>query len=163
VDEGIVVPIALLRPQDFTDEHGAGGWFIASDLDEAALRGALPTGHVLGVGGASLTLAGLQLPGPAGRVLDVGTGCAIQAPRARRGADAVVATDISERALRFTALNALLNEVDGIEVRHGSLFAPVAGEQFERVVSNPPFVITPRVEGVPAYEYRDGGMAGDEL
>lgn len=163
LDEGIVVPLALLRPQDFTDDRGTGQWWIASDLDEAALHGALPTGHVLGVGGASLTLAGLQLPGPGGRVLDVGTGCGIQALRARHGADAVVATDISERALRFTALNALLNGVDGIETRHGSLFDPVAGEQFDRVVSNPPFVITPRVAGVPEYEYRDGGMAGDDL
>ena len=30
-------------------------------------------------------------------------------------------------------------------------------------MSNPPFVITPRVEGVPAYEYRDGGLVGDDL
>ena len=27
----------------------------------------------------------------------------------------------------------------------------------------PPFVITPRVEGVPVYEYRDGGLEGDDL
>ncbi len=163
VDEGLVVPLGLVRPQDFADASGAGQWFIASDLDEAALRGALPPGHVLGVGGASLTLAGLQLPAPAGRVLDIGTGCGIQALRARREADAVVATDVSARALRFTALNALLNDIDGIETRHGSLFEPVAGELFDRVVSNPPFVITPRVEGVPAYEYRDAGLAGDDL
>jgi methylase of polypeptide subunit release factors len=39
---------------------------------------------VLGVGGASLTLAGLQLPTSAARVLDVGAGCGIQALRARR-------------------------------------------------------------------------------
>lgn len=30
-------------------------------------------------------------------------------------------------------------------------------------MSNPPFVITPRLEGVPAYEYRDGGRVGDGL
>jgi len=30
-------------------------------------------------------------------------------------------------------------------------------------VSNPPFVITPRVADVPEYEYRDGGFTGDEL
>ena len=77
--------------------------------------------------------------------------------------DRVVATDISERALWFTQLNALLNGVDGIETRLGSLFVPVAGEEFDRVVSNPPFVITPRVAGVPEYEYRDGGMDGDDL
>lgn len=158
-----VVPRALLRPQDFADVDGAGQWWIASDLDEAALGGALPTGHVLGVGGASLTLAGLQLPTPAERVLDVGTGCGIQALRARRFAAHVVATDVSERALAFTRMNALLNDVDGIETRLGSLFEPVAGELFDRVVSNPPFVITPRVAGVPEYEYRDAGFAGDDL
>lgn len=154
---------ALVRPQDFADARGGGQWWIASDLDEAAIGGPLPTGHVLGVGGASLTLAGLQLPGHAGIALDLGTGCGIQALRARRSVDRVVATDVSARALEFTALNALLNDVDGIEVRRGSLFEPVAGELFDRVVSNPPFVITPRVDGVPAYEYRDGGMAGDDL
>lgn len=37
------------------------------------------------------------------------------------------------------------------------------GEVFDRVVSNPPFVITPRVAGVPTYEYRDAGLAGDDL
>ena len=75
----------------------------------------------------------------------------------------VVATDVSERALRFTRLNALLNGVAAISTRRGSLFEPVAGEQFDRIVSNPPFVITPRGEGVPAYEYRDAGLQGDDL
>ena len=168
VAEGEVVPLALVRPQDFADEAGAGQWWIASDLDEAALLaqrrgGTLPTDHVLGVGGASLTLAGLQLPDPVGRVLDVGAGCGIQALRARHYADSVVATDVSERALWFTRLNALLNDVDRIETRHGSLFDPVVGELFDRVVSNPPFVITPRVDGVPEYEYRDAGFGGDDL
>ena len=156
-------PFALVHPQPFADESGVGGWWIASDLDEAALGGPLPEDHVLGVGGASLTLAGLQLPGAAGRGLDVGTGCGIQALRARRSLDSVVATDISERALAFTRLNALLNAVEGIEVRRGSMFAPVEGETFDRIASNPPFVITPRAAGVPAYEYRDGGMIGDDL
>jgi methylase of polypeptide subunit release factors len=156
-------PLALVRPQPFSDTRGEGGWWIASDLDEAALGGPLPESHVLGVGGASLTLAGLQLPTHAQRGLDVGSGCGIQALRARRSVDAVVATDVSERALRFTRLNALLNGVEGIEVRAGSLFEPVRGEEFDRIASNPPFVITPRVAGVPAYEYRDGGMEADDL
>jgi methylase of polypeptide subunit release factors len=167
IEDDVVVPAALVRPQDYDDESGSGQWWIASDLDEAALAarggGVLPTDHVLGVGGASLTLASLQLPSPAARVLDIGAGCGIQALRARHACDRVVATDVSERALRFTRLNALLNDVDGIETRRGSLFDPVSGEQFDRVVSNPPFVITPRVDGVPEYEYRDAGYAGDEL
>ncbi|MDP3209772.1 MAG: SAM-dependent methyltransferase, partial [Rhodoglobus sp.] len=50
----------------------------------------------------------------------------------------------------------------------GSLFEPVEGERFDHIVSNPPFVITPRgTDGAPAavpdYEYRDGGMVGDAL
>jgi methylase of polypeptide subunit release factors len=161
--EGDVRPLAVVRPQSYADETGAGQWWIASDLDEAALGGPLPEDHVLGVGGASLTLAALQLPTPARRGLDVGAGCGIQALRARSGVSHVVATDISARALSFTRLNAMLNGVDGVETRLGSLFEPVAGETFDRVVSNPPFVITPRVDDVPAYEYRDGGMVGDEL
>lgn len=161
-DDGIR-PLSVIRPQAFVDTTGAGEWWVASDLDEAALGGPLPEDHVLGVGGASLTLASLQLPTAAGRGLDIGSGCGIQALRARRSVDHVVATDISERAVWYTRLNALVNAVDGIEVRQGNLFDPVAGEQFDRIISNPPFVITPRVAGVPAYEYRDGGRIGDEL
>ncbi|WP_295788571.1 methyltransferase [uncultured Microbacterium sp.] len=158
-----IAPAVLVRPQAFADDAGEVEWWIASDLDEAALQGPLPEDHVLGVGGASQTLARLQLTRRGGTALDLGTGCGIQSLRLRRLVDRVVATDISERALRFTRLNALLNGVDGIETRHGSLFDPVAGGTFDRVASNPPFVITPRVEGVPAYEYRDGGLEGDAL
>jgi hypothetical protein len=48
-------------------------------------------------------------------------------------------------------------------LRHGNLFEPVVGERFDRIVSNPPFVITPRRSGVPVYEYRDGGRVGDAI
>ena len=43
------------------------------------------------------------------------------------------------------------------------MFEPVAGERFGLIVSNPPFVITPRRADVPEYEYRDGGLIGDTL
>ncbi|MDP9027217.1 MAG: class I SAM-dependent methyltransferase [Actinomycetota bacterium] len=158
-----VVALVDLRPYDFLDTQGAGSWWIASDLGELATGRALRTDHVLGVGGASLTLSGLLLPDPVGSVLDLGTGCGIQALHASRWAARVVATDISARALEFARLNAALNGIGNIEFRLGSLFEPVAGERFDRIVSNPPFVITPRTSGVPAYEYRDGGMVGDAL
>src|SRR5690606_7809928 len=58
---------------------------------------------------------------------------------------------------------AMLNGIHSIDFRHGSLFEPVAGERFDQIVSNPPFVITPRREGVPEYEYRDGGEVGDAI
>lgn len=152
-----------LRPYAFSDARGEGHWWIISDLGELALGGPLGEQHVLGVGGASMTLSGLMLPTPAERVLDVGTGCGIQAMHASRFAPHVVATDISERALRLARLNIELNGIEGVEFRLGSLFDPVAGERFDRIVSNPPFVITPRRAGVPEYEYRDGGLVGDAI
>ncbi|WP_369816515.1 methyltransferase [Agromyces sp. Root81] len=152
-----------LRPYAFTDARGSAEWWIISDLGELALGHALGEHHVLGVGGASKTLSGLMLPTTAKRVLDLGTGCGIQAMHASRFAEHIVATDISERALEIARLNLALNGIDGVELRLGSLFEPVAGERFDRIVSNPPFVITPRLDGVPEYDYRDGGMVGDAL
>ena len=158
-----VVPAAVIRPQSFTDADGIGEWWIASDLDELALGTELPADHVLGVGGASRTLAEVIVPGPVSRALDLGTGCGIQALLVARYASEVVATDVSERALAFAALNARMNGVGNITFRLGSMFEPVEGEAFDLIVSNPPFVITPRVDGVTAYEYRDGGLIGDAL
>lgn len=158
-----VVATALVRPQSFVDAEGIGEWWIASDLDEVALDGPLPADHVLGVGGASRTLAEIVMPVEVDRALDLGTGCGIQALLVARHAGSVVATDISERALAYAELNAQLNGVASIDFRRGSMFEPVAGETFDLIVSNPPFVITPRVDGVPEYEYRDGGLVGDAL
>ncbi len=163
VEDDRVVPTSLLRPQSFVDADGIGEWWIASDLDEVALDGPLPAEHVLGVGGASRTLAEVIMPIEVDRALDLGTGCGIQALLVARHAGAVVATDVSRRALAYAELNAQLNGVTTIEFRLGSMFDPVAGEAFDLIVSNPPFVITPRAEGVPAYEYRDGGLVGDAL
>jgi SAM-dependent methyltransferase len=97
-------------------------------------------------------------------VLDLGCGGGIQALHASRHAEHVVATDLSERALAFAAFNAALNGIE-LELRHGSLLEPVAGEEFDLVVSNPPFVITPRSTDAAhgAWTYRDGGRAGDTL
>lgn len=157
------LPLLDLRPYSFLDAHGAGSWWIASDLGELALGHPLGESHVLGVGGASVTLSGLMIHTPVESALDLGTGCGIQAMHAARHASRVVATDISTRALELATLNAELNGIGNIEFRLGSLFEPVAGERFDHIISNPPFVITPRSEGVPSYEYRDGGMVGDAL
>ncbi|MFD1719426.1 DUF7059 domain-containing protein [Georgenia deserti] len=162
-EDGYVVPRAVIRPQAFVDRDGEGEWWLASDLDEVALGSTLPVGHVLGAGGASLFLAGLHIDSPTGRVLDLGTGCGVQAIRARRYASEVVATDISPRARQFAEINMVLNDVRSVSTREGNLFDPVRGERFDRIVSNPPFVITPRIDGVPAYEYRDAGLVGDAL
>src|SRR5262249_21372515 len=92
---------------------------------------------VMGPGPTTLELLD-QLPlrcdAPA---LDVGTGAGTLAlVLASRGAPRVVATDLNERAVTLTRFNARLNGLD-VEVRMGDLAAPVRGERFGWVVSQP--------------------------
>jgi len=152
-----------VRPYSAVDATGVVNWWVVSDHGEMVRRAPLSPDHVLGVGGASLTLAGLVPTSPARRLLDLGTGSGVQALHARRSAETVIATDLSERALRLAALTLALSGVDGVELRHGDMLNPVAGERFDRIVSNPPFVITPRERGVDVLEYRDGGRVGDGI
>ncbi|HEX5511798.1 MAG TPA: methyltransferase [Actinomycetales bacterium] len=153
-----------LRPYAATDAAGTSDWWVASDLSGLATDGALRTDHVLGIGGASTTLAQSTIRPQVGRTLDLGTGCGVQALHASRHSAHVTATDISRRALRIAALNlALAGVADRVELRHGNMLEPVVGERFDLVVSNPPFVVTPRRPGVPEYEYRDAGLVGDEV
>jgi len=91
--------------------------------------------------------------------LDIGCGCGIHALFAARHSQTVVATDVSERALLYTRCNAMLNRIDNVECREGSLFEPVAGQRFDLVISNPPFVIGPGEEFV----YRDNALELDEF
>lgn len=146
-----------LRPVDI---EGASLW-LASDLDSSTTGGPIEPDHVLGLGGASRTLAELTIGTPVARALDLGTGSGIQALMLARHCGQVVATDISERAVAFAAFNAELNTIE-LEVRQGSMLDPVA-EQFDLVVSNPPFVITPRSGPLATYTYRDGGRSSDDL
>ena len=72
------------------------------------------------------------------RALDVATGSGIHALLAAGHADHVIATDVNERALAFTKLNAALNGLTNVECRHGSLFEPVDGETFDLITCNSP-------------------------
>jgi release factor glutamine methyltransferase len=77
------------------------------------------------------------------RVLDVGTGSgavalalASERPKAR-----VVATDISAAALAVAGRNAeRLGLADRVAFAEGDLFEPLAGERFDLVISNPPYI-----------------------
>ena len=93
------------------------------------------------------------------RALDVGTGSGVQALLAARHTRHVVATDVNERALAYTKLNAALNGLMNIECRQGSLFDPVAGETFDLVVCNAPYVVSPETR----WAYRDSEFQADEL
>jgi methylase of polypeptide subunit release factors len=115
--------------------------------------------HVAAVHGPSATLAHLTVRRPVATALDVGTGNGIQALLAAADADRVVATDLNERALAFAAFNAGLNGIKNIDFRAGSFFEPVAGEQFDLVVTNPPYVISPE----SSFLFRDSGLPGDSV
>ncbi len=75
------------------------------------------------------------------RIVDVGTGTgAIAVALAHKLPHAsITATDISLRALALAEENAKRNEV-AVRFLDGDLLAPVDGERFEVVVSNPPYV-----------------------
>lgn len=151
-----------VRPYAAADGAVEHTWWVASDVSEAVTGRQLADDHVLGIGGASTTLASATIRRPVGRVLDLGTGSGIQALHASTHAREVVATDISTRALGFAAFNRDLNQPRAPwQLRQGSLLEPVAGEQFDLVVSNPPFVISPA--NAPHFEYRDGGLGGDGI
>lgn len=156
--DGSVVPLLDVRPLD----TGDGTRWLFSDLDGDLRRirdrgqgeATVDREHVLGVGQASLSLLRATPTTPAGTVLDLGTGCGVQAVHAASHARAVTATDVSARARALAAASFAVNHVD-VELLGGSWFDAVAGREFDRVVANPPFVVgPPRVE----HTYRDSGL-----
>lgn len=158
-DGDTVRGVVDVRPVDL----GGSALWLASDQDSSTTGRPVGPDHVLGVGGASRTLAELTVRDRVGRALDVGTGCGIQALLLADHAEEVVATDLSARALAFARFNAALAGRPVAQWLEGSMLEPVAGEAFDLVVSNPPFVITPRTGEIATYSYRDGGRSGDDL
>jgi methylase of polypeptide subunit release factors len=147
------------------DEVSAG-WGAQFEGDRLLFSDQLPntTGgrtreHVLGVGGASKLLMDATLRAPVDSALDLGTGCGVQALALTDHAANVTATDLSERAVAFADLNAVVNGVE-LELLQGDLLAPIAGRRFDLVVANPPFVIATPGSG---WTYRDGGREADGI
>jgi len=85
----------------------------------------------------------VRIPADAGwTIADLGTGSgavalaiAKERPHCR-----IVATDASQAALDVARGNAERLDIHNIEFRHGEWFAPLAGLQFDLLVSNPPYV-----------------------
>lgn len=143
--DGMILPRCLVRPHD--------GLIAASDVP------AFQRDRVLGIVPAAETLARLTVRRPVRRALDLGTGCGVQALLLARHTESVIAVDVNPRALAFATFNAALNDVVNVECREGSWFRPVAGERFDVITCNPPYVISPDA----AYVYRDGGLPRDTL
>jgi HemK-related putative methylase len=87
------------------------------------------------------TIASRRL-GADGDVLDLGTGSGVCAVFAARHARRVVAVDINPAAVRCATFNVAQNGLAAkVECRHGDVFGPVAGERFDAIFFNPPFLV----------------------
>jgi release factor glutamine methyltransferase len=76
------------------------------------------------------------------RIADLGTGSgavALALAYERRNAE-VIATDISTAALQVAATNARALRLSNLHLREGSWWAPLQGERFDLIVSNPPYI-----------------------
>jgi release factor glutamine methyltransferase len=104
------------------------------------------------------------------RVLDVGTGsgCIAIAIAHRHKTAHVAATDISAEALEVARRNAAKHKLaERIRFAHGDLLAPLIGEQFDVIVSNPPYIsaaeyaeLAPHVRDFEPRAALDGGADG---
>lgn len=144
VPRGRIIPVGelLIASDDFPDEEGEE-----------------PAEYVAAYTPTSRLVDALTPRRRVERALDVGCGSGVQALLAARHAGQVVATDVNARALTFTEINAALSGFTNVECRQGSLFEPVAGETFDLITSNAPYVISPENRLI----YRDAGFEADEL
>jgi len=154
---------AALEIRPYASDDGASGWLV-SDLSPHLDTRITPMrpDFVLGASSASTALAQLTIRRPIGRALDLGTGCGVQTLHLAPHADTVIATDLNPRALHLAALTAKINSIE-VDLRLGDLFSPVAGETFDLIVSNPPYVITPPQTEAERLTYREADRLGDGL
>jgi methylase of polypeptide subunit release factors len=140
------------------------GLYVASDRTSPAdpdHPGSLPTDVVY----AAVTrntrrfLATLP-PLPCETLLDLCAGTGIAALVAARGyAGRAWACDITERSVRFSKFNALLNGLDNVVAAQGDLYEAVGDLTFDRIVGHPPYVPAPAQKMV----FRDGGEDGEQI
>jgi SAM-dependent methyltransferase len=90
-------------------------------------------------------------------LLDMGAGSGVAALLASRHARQCWATDISARSTLFATFNAKLNGVTNVHCLEGSLYDPVAGLTFDRIVTHPPY--DPMLS--QGWSFCDGGYDGE--
>ena len=98
------------------------------------------------------------------RVLDLctGSGAIALALAKELPAATVIATDVSADAVAIARRNAERAGLSArVEVRHGDLFAPVAGETFDVIASNPPYIATAVIDTLSAEVKREPRLALD--
>ncbi len=149
--EGLLVPAALIVPR--------GTLLLASDalatLGGSHAREFVPPASTH----AASTLLNLTIRERLTTALDLGTGCGVQALAAAAHCEHVVAVDLNPCATAYAEFNARLNGFANVECRTGDFFAPVEGQRFDLIVSNPPFVPGPHQQ----FTYRDSDRELDEV
>ena len=93
------------------------------------------------------------------RVLDVCVGGGIQSLFLADHCEHVVGIDLNPRALDVARFNMRLNGIENVEFRQGNRLEPVAGMEFDLIVCNPPFYISPSRRTL----YSDNEMELDEF
>lgn len=98
---------------------------------------------------------------PGERVLEIGAGLGLAAVLAANAGARVVATDVVPEAVEVLRTNARLNGVS-VDARLGDCYAPVVGERFDLICTNPPQMPTPpgRDRDDPAAAADNGGVDG---
>ncbi len=132
-------------------------FLIFSDFDSSMDQRIPGLNHVLGVGRASRSLLDITPKDPVESIFDLGGGCGVQA-LGQTASKHITLSDIHPRAIVFSRITMLANGLgkkldDGhIELLTGSWFEPVVGRKFDRIVGNPPFVVS---DGDVDLVYRD--------
>jgi methylase of polypeptide subunit release factors len=143
-----------LGPVDLTPCQGL---YVCTDQQLAAR--AIPD-RVYQLGLDSLVLARVTPRKVGLRALDLCTGSGIHALLAARDHQSATGVDLNPRALRFAEHNAALNGLDNCNWLEGDLYAPVAGQRFDLITANPPFVPTPETD---MELHRTGGESGEDI
>lgn len=149
-------------------EETAAGWrsplrlFLLDTLYILGDRPDQTADNVMGVGTTTALLARASYPDQRVKsALDLGCGGGVLALLLARAADRVVGTDLNSRAIEMARVNAMLNGITNAEFRVGDWFSPVAGERFDLIVSQPPFI--PLRDDQEKVVYLHGGRKGDEM
>jgi len=169
---------AAVRPLTLTQLMAAGIVRMEGDLVTAAIRiqpygrmlflfkrdppDVAPEEALMFISPSSLEVAHLMTRHPARHALDIGTGCGFLAALVAPFCEEVYAIDVNPSAVRAAEFNARWNGLKNISFRAGNLLEPVRGQRFDRIVCNPPFLITPVPEVFSSrYIFKHSGLPGD--
>lgn len=97
---------------------------------------------------------------PLDSLLDAGCGAGVLPLLLARNATTVTGTDINPRAIALARCNAAINGISNARFLEGDCLAPVSGQRFDLIVSQPPYFPDPPGE---RHTFLHGGPRGDEL